>query len=186
MYTYLIVYKLIGTRNTFITSLVVMHVRCLFARFEIPASEKRPAKCVGWILAKLQNIEDLPLSNIGFGRFLQPKGIPLKVLSVCYVTYVQMLNKQLLFKGSAVALLSAVLLKMVDLEKLWPVLSDMSDCATLIAAVFVADTIVFHAVPRLMDFWKNMKKVDVHVDLDLRSYLPRYDMHLTLFIFSKR
>ena len=95
-----------------------------------------------------------------------------------------MLNKQSLFKGSAVALLSAVLLKMVDLEKLWPVLSEMSDCATLIAAVFVADTVVFHAVPRLMDFWKNMKKVDIHVDLNLRQYLPRYDMHVNSLLYT--
>ena len=84
-----------------------------------------------------------------------------------------MFSKQSLFKGGAVTLLSAVLLKMVDLEKLWLIMSEMLDCAILIAAVFVADTIVFHAVPRMRDFWKNMKKVEIHLTQDLlRPSLP--------------
>ena len=46
---------------------------------------------------------------------------------------------------------AAILLRMEDWEKLWPILSDMSDCAALIAAVFAADTLVFHAIPRFLD-----------------------------------
>ena len=84
-----------------------------------------------------------------------------------------MLNKQSLFKGSAVALLSAVLLKMVDLEKLWPVLSEMSDCAALIAAVFVADTVAFHVIPRLVDIWTNMKSAEKNENHIRLINLPR-------------
>ena len=92
-----------------------------------------------------------------------------------------MIRKHSLFKGSAFALLTAVVLKMVDLEKLWLTLSEMLECATLVAAVFVADTVVFHALPRLqIEFWKSMKREDGHVYL---IDLPRYDMHVNSSYF---
>lgn len=97
-----------------------------------------------------------------------------------------MFSKQSLFKGSPVALLFAVTLKMLDLEKLWLILAEMLDCATLIAAVFVADTVVFHAVPRTRDFWKHMKKVDIHVCLNVLGLpnLSRYERNINSSYFK--
>jgi len=43
----------------------------------------------------------------------------------------------------------AVILKLMDLEKFRLVLADVTDCAALIAAVFVADTVAFHVIPRI-------------------------------------
>ena len=54
----------------------------------------------------------------------------------------------------------AVILKLMDLEKFRLVLADVTDCAALIAAVFVADTVAFHVIPRLVDIWTNMKPVE--------------------------
>jgi len=85
-----------------------------------------------------------------------------------------MFSKQSLFKGSPVALLFAVTLKMMDLEKLWLILAEMLDCATLIAAVFVADTVVFHAVSRTRDFWKHMN-LRINIDHGNTSPVPLSD-----------
>ena len=54
----------------------------------------------------------------------------------------------------------AVILKLMDLEKIRLVLTDVTDCAALIAAVFVADTVAFHVIPRLVDIWTHMKSVE--------------------------
>ena len=48
----------------------------------------------------------------------------------------------------------------MDLEKIQLVLADVTDCAALIAAVFVADTVAFHVIPRLVDILTHMKPVE--------------------------
>ena len=68
--------------------------------------------------------------------------------------------KSALLQRSVIALLHAVILKLMDLEKFRLVLADVTDCAALIAAVFVADTVAFHVIPRLVDIWTHMKSVE--------------------------
>ena len=53
----------------------------------------------------------------------------------------------------------AVILKLMDLEKFRLVLADVTDCAALIAAVFVADTVAFHVIPRLVDMYLDEHEV---------------------------
>ena len=89
------------------------------------------------------------------------------------IKYVLMLNKQLQFICSVVALPFGVILKMMDMEKLRLVLSDVTDCFALIASVFVADTVVFHVIPRLVDIWTHMKFVEKNENHIRLINLPR-------------
>ena len=67
--------------------------------------------------------------------------------------------KSALLQRSVIALLHAVILKLMDLEKFRLVLADVTDCAALIAAVFVADTVAFHVIPRLVDMYLDEHEV---------------------------
>ena len=61
----------------------------------------------------------------------------------------------------------------MDLAKIWLVLTDVTDCAALIAAVFVADTVAFHVIPRLVDIWTNMKFAEKNENHIRLINLPR-------------
>ena len=74
---------------------------------------------------------------------------------------------------SVIALLHAVILKLMDLEKFRLVLADVTDCAALIAAVFVADTVAFHVIPRLVEIWTHMKFVEKNENHIRLINLPR-------------
>ena len=67
--------------------------------------------------------------------------------------------KSALLQRSVIALLHAVILKLMDLEKFRLVLADVTHCAALIAAVFVADTVAFHVIPRLVDMYLDEHEV---------------------------